>query len=86
MHACMACNAGIDLHACVYRWSAVSKELLAAKTQICQSCAAMPDRMTTLMATKRLAAAMFIMFDLQKPRGPEVTATTHALLVAKTSI
>ena len=62
-HACMRCSAGLDLHACSYELAGCLKG--AACSQICQSGAAMPDRMAPLLAINRLASATVIMFALQ---------------------
>ena len=62
-HACMRCIAGINLHACVYELASCLEG--AAGSQICQSGAAMPDRLVPLLATNCLASATVIMFALQ---------------------
>ena len=62
-HACMPCSVGVDLHACVYELASCLEG--AAGSQICQSGAAMPDRLAPLLATNRLLLATVIMFALQ---------------------
>jgi hypothetical protein len=69
-HACIACSARIDLHACVCELAIYLKG--AVGSQICQSGAAMPDGLVPLLATKRLVSATFIVFALQTVLGPEL--------------
>jgi hypothetical protein len=57
---------GLDLHACSYELASYLKG--AAGSQICQSGAAMPDRLAPLLATNRLASATAILFALQNRR------------------
>jgi hypothetical protein len=77
-HACMRCIAGIELHACVYELARCLKG--AASSQICQSGAAISDRMASLLATDRLASVTVIMFALQNKSTPEVGGLTQASL------
>jgi hypothetical protein len=67
----------------VYELASCLKE--AARTQICQSDAAIPDRLAPLLATNRLALATVIMFALQKRRctssRPPHTGVTEPFLV-----
>ena len=62
--ACMKRIAGLDLHACSYELASCLEG--AAGSQICQSGAAMLDRLAPLLATNRLASATVIMFALQR--------------------
>jgi hypothetical protein len=82
-HACMRCSAGLDLHACSYELASCLKG--AAGSQICQSSAAIPDRLAPLLATNRLASAMVIMFALKNRRctssPPPHTGFTEPFLV-----
>ena len=49
-HACMRCSAGLDLHAWSYELASCLKG--AAGSKICQSGAAMPDRLAPLAGHK----------------------------------
>ena len=77
-HACMRCSAGLDLHACSYELASCLKG--AAGSQIWQSGAAMPDRLSLLLATNRFASATVNMFALQTEPAPKVPHLTQALL------
>ena len=82
-HACMRCSARLDLHACSYELASCLKG--AAGSQICQSGAAMPDRLAPLLATKRLLSATVIMLALQnRPHTrshPPLSGVTQPFLV-----
>jgi hypothetical protein len=81
-HACMRCITGIDLHACSYELASCLKG--AAGSQICQSGAAMPDRLALLLATNHFASATVIMFALQNriytSSAPTQTGVTEPFL------
>ena len=79
-HACMRCSAGLDSHACLYMYELASCLKGAAGSQICQSGAAMPDRLALLLATNRFASATVIMFALLGEPAPEVPRLKQALL------
>ena len=82
-HACMRCSAGLDLHAWSYELASCLKG--AAGSQICQSGAAMPDRLAPLLATNRFASATVIMFAPQNSTctrsAPTQTSVTEPFLV-----
>ena len=82
-HACMRCSAGLDLHAWSYELASCLKG--AAGSQICQSGAAMPDRLALLLATNRFASATVIMFALQNrthtKSAPTQTGVTEPFLI-----
>jgi hypothetical protein len=82
-HACMRCNAGLDLRACSYELVSCLKG--AASSQICQSGAAMPDRLAPLLATNHLVSATVNMFALQNrthtSSPPPHTGVTEPYLI-----
>ena len=82
-HACMRCSVGLDLRACSYELASCLKG--AAGSQICQSGAAMPDRLAPLVATNRFASATVIMFALQNSTctrsAPTQTGVTEPFLI-----
>ena len=80
-HACMRCSAGLDLHACSYELASCLKG--AAGSQICQSGAAMPDRLAPLLATNRLASVnMFAMQNrMYTSSRPPHTGVTEPFLI-----
>ena len=85
----MRCIAGLDLHACVYELANCLKG--AAGSQICQSGAAMPDRLALLLATNRFASATVIMFALQNrvytsSRRPQTGVTEPFLIPLSDSL
>jgi hypothetical protein len=81
-HACMRCIARLDLHACSYELASCLKGV--SGSQICQSGAAMPDRLAPLLATNRLASETFIIFALQNrthtKSAPTQTGVTEPFL------
>jgi hypothetical protein len=83
--ACMRCIAGLDLHACSYDYELVSCLKGAAGSQICQSGAAMPDRLAPVLATNRLGSVTVIMFALQNrmytSSRPPHTGVTEPFLI-----
>jgi hypothetical protein len=82
-HACMRCSTRLDLHACSYELASCLKG--ASGNQICQSGAAMPDRLAPLLATNHLASATVIMFALQNRMctrsAPTQTGVTEPFLI-----
>jgi hypothetical protein len=82
-HPCMRCSARLDLHACSYELASCLKG--AAGSQICQSDAAIPDRLAPLLTTNRLASVAVIMFALQNRTStrsaPTQTGVTEPFLV-----
>jgi hypothetical protein len=81
----MRCSAEIDLHACSYELASCLKGAAGSQIHVCQSGAAMPDRLVTLLATNRLAVTTVIMFALQNSlctrSAPPHTGVTEPFLV-----
>jgi hypothetical protein len=74
----MRCSTGLDFHACSYELAIYLKG--APDSQICQSGAAMPDRLAPLLATNHLASATVIIFALQN-RARTRSAPPHTSVI-----
>jgi hypothetical protein len=75
----MRCSAGLDLHACSYELASCLKGAIGS--QICQSGAAMPDRLAPLLATNRLASATVnMLLTLQSMRAFQTASFPHSFL------